>query len=255
LIFVETSVQIERVLADKSEKIKLENHFERLSTQLYTTNYVWMEFQRTIVADVAHIQRVMSTQYGWGDLMVNLLIGQRAFRPRSAVRCTQMLGHLHNQSNGNWRYARLLLEQLIQERFKRQFWTNVNPLSDLITCDLVTKGVSRTSSGDYTVAATCNKETAACFLPNFIEQNLDKLRILDAYLTAHTKAIKDQARVQRLLTTVIDNPQAVLGQNSCWPLGDIIIALQVPDGASVWTLDADFEPIVEALGLSLYTTE
>ena len=36
-------------------------------------------------------------------------------------------------------------------------------------------------------------------------------------------------------------------------LGDIIIALQVPDGATVWTLDADFEPIVQSLGLTLYS--
>ncbi|MEM7532510.1 MAG: hypothetical protein AAF639_10055 [Chloroflexota bacterium] len=44
-----------------------------------------------------------------------------------------------------------------------------------------------------------------------------------------------------------------MGQNSCWPLGDIIIALHVPDDAAVWTRDADFEPIAQALGLGLYT--
>ena len=73
------------------------------------------------------------------------------------------------------------------------------------------------------------------------------------YLNDNQNAIKDQVRVQRLLPLVIKNPYAVLGQNTCWPLGDIIIALQVPDGAAVWTLDSDFKPIVQSLGLTLYT--
>ena len=94
---------------------------------------------------------------------------------------------------------------------------------------------------------------AACHLPSFLAQNIDKLRTIHIYLNEHPNEIKDQARVQRLLPLVIENPYAVLGQNTCWPLGDIIIALQVPDGAAVWTLDADFKPIVQSLGLILYT--
>jgi hypothetical protein len=56
-----------------------------------------------------------------------------------------------------------------------------------------------------------------------------------------------------LLAAVMTDPRAVLGQAACWPLGDIIIALQVPSGVALWTLDPDFEPLAAALGSSLYS--
>jgi|GEM_PF-4380847 len=68
----------------------------------------------------------------------------------------------------------------------------------------------------------------------------------------HPKCIKQQSRVEQHLAKVLDEPQAVLGQSACWPLGDIIIALQVPEDAMLWTLDADFEALADALGLRLY---
>lgn len=186
--------------------------------------------------------------------MRHLLTGQRAFRTRSAVRCTQLVSNLYEGSAGEWDYAFMLCGELLHEELEAQFWYSVKALPDLITCDLVTPGIVLNPDDTYTVADTCNKATATCFLPNFLSKNIDKLRTVDAYLKGHPNAIKDQVRVQRLLSTVIENPQQVLGQHSCWPLGDIIIALQVPDDAALWTLDADFSPIVEALGLSLYAS-
>lgn len=48
------------------------------------------------------------------------------------------------------------------------------------------------------------------------------------------------------------DPQAALGQASCWPLGDVIIALQVPAGAALWTLDKDSASLAQALDIPLY---
>ncbi|MEM7539049.1 MAG: hypothetical protein AAF639_43225 [Chloroflexota bacterium] len=174
IIFVETSIQVRRFLADTTEQNELHQQFKRLSSQLYTTQYVWMEYQRTIVDDTAHIKKLMLTYDEWGVLLKNLLIGQRGFRARSAQRCTQIVGQLYTESGGDLKYAHILIDQLLRKRLKAQFWANVNLLPDSIICDLVTKG-------------------------------------------------------------------------------DIIIALQVPDGAAVWTLDSDFEPIVRSLGLTLHT--
>lgn len=252
LIFVETSIQIQRILADASKQRALQQKFQSLAPRLCTTNYVWMEFQRTVVADIVHIRQLMAVHQSWSGLIRHLLTGQRAFRTRSAVRCTQLVSNLYEGSTGEWDYAFMLCDQLLQEELKAQFWYNVNLLPDLITCDLVTQGIMHNSDNTYVVADTCNKETAACFLPDFLAKNMDKLYAVEAYLAGRPTVIKDQVRVQRLLSTVIENPHQALGQNSCWPLGDLIIALQVPDNALVWTLDADFAPIVDALGLRLY---
>ncbi|MEZ4711938.1 MAG: hypothetical protein R3A44_32430 [Caldilineaceae bacterium] len=130
---------------------------------------------------------------------------------------------------------------------------HVTPLPDAITCDLVKIGVSRQPNGQCTIADRCRKETAHCHLPNFAASQRTRLQKFADYLTTHAQVLKDQARIERLLTTVLEDSQAILGQSTCWPLGDIVIALQVPADALLWTRDADFRPLAEALGLQLYT--
>jgi hypothetical protein len=117
---------------------------------------------------------------------------------------------------------------------------------------LVNLGIRPQPSGQFDIANTCRKETATCLLPAFLAQQSNRLDSLAAYLAAHPRAIKDQARVERLLAAVSQNPRVALGQSACWPLGDVILALQVPTNVSLWTLDADFQPLAEALGIRLY---
>lgn len=145
------------------------------------------------------------------------------------------------------------VELQVTQSLPEDFWWQVTPLPDPIACDLVQSGLRVQPDGQCAIAATCRKETAACHLPVFLNQHRNRLHTLAAYLKAHPRSIKEQARVERLLAAVITDPQAALGQAACWPLGDVIIALQVPANASLWTLDADFQPLVEALGLRLYT--
>ena len=72
------------------------------------------------------------------------------------------------------------------------------------------------------------------------------------YLSKNSNAIKGQGKIQQLVAKVIEELRAVLGQSICWPLGDLIIALQVPAHVSLWSIDADFKSLADALGFSLY---
>jgi len=119
-IFIDTSIQIQRILGTLDAVQAIENHLTQDNITAITCEYVLMEYQRSLVADFVHVQQQFSTASNFREALVQVTSGRYAF--------------------------------------------------------------------------------------------------------------KDQVRVERLLTTVIDNPQAVLGQASCWPLGDIIIALQVPSG-------------------------
>jgi hypothetical protein len=210
-----------------------------------------MEYQRTLVADYGHVYSVMGRYTDWGDLFGHILDGPHGFRPRAAVRCAQIIGQLYNTSQQNYEVARYLCGSQISNGLRHKFWNNVTPVQDTIACDLVTKGVIR-QRNHYAVAASCRKEDAACHLPNFLTSHKAKLQTLADYLAAHPHNLKDQARLERLLAAIIREPRSALGQASCWPLGDVIIALQVPDGAALWTLDKDFVPLAQALNISLY---
>jgi hypothetical protein len=190
---------------------------------------------------------------GWDMLLTHLLDGQRAFRPRAAVRCTRIVGKLLGQSYKDWNLARQMLGVQVAYGLRQQFWSHVASIPDPISCDLATAGVSHQPDGSCAVADACRKETANCRLPDFLAERQPQLRAIADYLTAHPNAIKDQARVERLLAAVLADPRAALGQAACWPLGDIVIALQVPPGALLWTLDRqDFAALAVPLGLELY---
>ena len=139
-------------------------------------------------------------------------------------------------------------------------WQKPPPTPDPINCDLTAAGVQRQPDSTYTIADTCRKEAATCHLPNFLADHQQERGAIADYLAAHPNVIKDQVRVERLLAAVIADPEAALGQAACWPLGDVIIALQVPPDAALWTLDPDpsaalragLKSLAEMPGLRLY---
>lgn len=113
-------------------------------------------------------------------------------------------------------------------------------------------GVSFLPNDAYVVADTCRKENATCSLPDFLAHCRAELLLAVDALTTSTIEIKEQAKVVRLLQTVIADPRAALGQMMCWPLGDLLIILQTPVEMSIWSLDADFEGLAKALNRTLY---
>lgn len=249
MLFLDTSVQVERVLSEPHLLETIEEQLSSPNSQGVSTAYVWMEFQRTVLDDYAHIHSIMNKHEGWGATITHLLDGPRSFRSRAAVRCTKIIGRLYHQSYQDWAFARDLIKEQIRTGLQDHFWQNVTALPDPILCDLVKTGVVYQSTGLYSVAATCRKEQAACHLPEFLRQQQTKVSAIVDYLAAHANVIKEQDRVMQLLAALMRDPRAALGQGACWPLGDLIIALQVPPDAVVWTLDADFAALTTALGL------
>jgi len=211
-----------------------------------------MEYQRTVIADYAHVYNVMGRYAKWGDLFAHILDGSHGFRPRSAVRCVQIIGQLHETSQQDYTVARYQIGSQLSNGLRHKFWQNVTTVPDSILCDLVTKGITHQREQGYAVPSSCRKEHATCHLPAFLADHQTQLQTLLDYLTARPHSVKEQPRLERLLSAVIRDPRAVLGQASCWPLGDVIIALQVPTGATLWTLDKDFAPLAQAFDIPLY---
>ena len=241
------------MLLDPQRTAALEQILASPEYQIVTSNYVWMEYQRTIVADYAHIHRVMMGQQSdWAGLFRHLLDGSRGFRPRSAVRCTKIIGNLYEESRQIYTFAYDIVSLQIRHGLRQKFWTHLSRLPDSIVCDLVETGIERQADGHFSVAQSCRKEMARCHLPRLFNENRSKLKLIVDYLATHPQVIKDQPRVERLLKAALEAPNSVLGQSSCWPLGDLIIALQVPEDAFLWTLDADFKLFATVLGLKLY---
>lgn len=155
----------------------------------------------------------------WADVAHQLRSGARSYRPRSLGNCLQIFTWVLVESNLDYARALDFVELQVIDGLAEDFWLNVTPLPDAITCDLVEIGVSRQPNGQCTIADRCRKETAHCHLPNFAGSQRAKLQKFADYLTTHAQVLKDQARIERLLSTVLEDSQAILGQSTCWPIG------------------------------------
>lgn len=91
IVFLDTSIQIQRTLSDPAQFNPIEEAISKSITQSVSSPYVWMEYQRTVVADFAYVHQLMLHYDDWGSLFRHVLDGNRSFRPRSAVRCTQII--------------------------------------------------------------------------------------------------------------------------------------------------------------------
>src|SRR4029079_7427500 len=110
------------------------------------------------------------------------------------VRCTlyKIIGQLYAASQ--------LLSAQISYALRQKFWSHVTSTPDPIVCDLVTTGIVRQPERTYAVAASCRKESAACYLPTFLAAHQQELHIIADYLARHPHVLKDQVRLERLLT-------------------------------------------------------
>lgn len=252
LVLLDTSLQIERLMGAAIHRRAIEEQLATAAYHFVTSNYVFMEFQRSLLADYVRVYNTLRQYPVWEEAAYALRSGPLAYRSRALGRCSQILVQIMSLSQTNPDYALSLLKATIKYDLSARFWHRVEPLPDPIRCDLVAVGVRSHTTQRLTVADSCRKEQAACHLPDFLADHRVELQTIAAYLAAHPQVVKEQTRLERLVRTVIDDPRTALGQSSCWPLGDIIIALQALPDAQIWTIDADFQALAQALGLSLY---
>lgn len=252
-VFLDTSIQLERLIGATTQQHAIEQQIATADFQFVTSAYVYMEFQRALLADYGRVYNTLLHYPLWHEAAYALRSGPLGYRPRALGRCLQILIQIVTMSQMDHGHALSLLKAAIQYDLPNRFWQHVERYPDPIDCDLVTAGVKMHTDQRCTIADRCRKEEATCHLPDFLADHRIELQTMAAYLAAHPQAVKEQARLERLVHMVIDNPRAALGQSACWPLGDLIIALQALPAASIWTIDADFSPIAQALGLALYT--
>lgn len=60
IVFLDTSIQIQRTLALPEQASPIEAQLRLPTVKAVTSSYVWMEYQRTVIADYAYLQRLGS---------------------------------------------------------------------------------------------------------------------------------------------------------------------------------------------------
>jgi hypothetical protein len=101
---------------------------------------------------------------------------------------------------------------------------------------------------------SCNAAKATCQLVNFLEKHRYELKKIEQAMEAAPRE-KVDARPLAAIRRVNADIAKALGERTCWALGDVIVALEAPPDAEIFTADRQFEVILKAVGKRLFLEE
>lgn len=96
-VFVETRTQIAHILAEPKQRAAIEQHLQQSGNEFITSHYVFMEYQRSLIADFAHVHWAFRQARSMGEAMRLVFSGARSFRTRSLIRCGQIASLVYGE--------------------------------------------------------------------------------------------------------------------------------------------------------------
>lgn len=253
-IFLETSIHIERLFSNKQRRQQIQR---RLSgATLYTSSYVWMEFRRSVLQTYAYLLSIVRgiLNEGTKQIEIHELIRRLSaapsirFIPRAIQRLLLILSSLLEAFPGRVVHTEKLIDYFeyhIAHLGPDGFFLGIDEFINETSCDLVRPGVE---IGDYVhKRLSCNAAKASCALVPILSAHRAELLTLEKALVAAPLEKKDPKTLAALRKVNADVTKAK-GERTCWALGDIIIALEAPAKAKIYTGDHHFDVICEVLG-------
>ncbi|MCE7986814.1 MAG: hypothetical protein DYG89_37045 [Caldilinea sp. CFX5] len=248
-IFVETTIQIHRLLQNPATYNTIQATLQTQPT--VTSTYVWMEVQRTLGQDYQFLIDLLLTKQPTtiAQLVRYLGVGQPLYSSRRLQRILHIMAYWLEQLNttaiGPIETAYQLRRQC-RRLLHQTFFEQIDQVVDSAACDLI--------QPDYTIPVggrmSCRRETARCSLPELLDKNQTALQKLQADAGALTGL---DPSTRSALADVATDTNLAKGERNCWALGDVIITLECPTDALLWTTNLrHFEPLCNALGKRLF---
>jgi len=221
--------------------------------------YNFMEFRRGILQIYGYMKSLLEglaragiSGISLSDFIIQLSEARGISRsPRAIQRTVLILAHLVDQFESGVAPIQSLIDYLSLQPglLQRKFFQDIDEIINVTDCDLVKP---TTPLGDLLHSRlSCNANTAQCDLATFLSGKRKELQqIRDAM--ERLRPVERDVRAYDALEQVLFNPDNALGERRCWALGDIIIALSIPDDALVYTADEHFRGICSAIGKRLF---
>jgi predicted nucleic acid-binding protein len=247
-IFLDTTIQIKRVIATQARQAEIGRALA--GAQVISSTYVLGEFLRTLVQDalVLHNLALRSEQLYDVETQIAHLLNKR-----SASRCLLLWASLHRL--GLYERPKLLrtLRIYIEYGLVNRFMLGVDELLDTTACGLARERPAPLGEV-YRLRTQCTRPAKECDLAERLAEHQSELRVLANGLKDHPESAL--ARVSGLCRRILEDPAMARGRNCTWYLGDLIIALELPADAALYTTNhRHFEPLCTLLGKRLYMLE
>ena len=248
-IFVETTIQIHRLLQNPAIydtiQITLQTH------EAVTSTYVWMEVQRTLGQDYQYLIDLLLTKQPTtiAQLICHLGVGENVYSARRLQRMLHIMAYRLEELNTATLEpieTAYQLKRQCRRLLHQTFFEHIDQVVDSTVCDLIQPGYTIPIGGRM----SCRRETARCVLHELLDTNRDVLQNLQADAAALTLL---DTNTKQALTDISTDSTAAKGERNCWALGDVIITLECPTDALLWTTNLrHFEPLCKVLGKHLF---
>ncbi|MBC8521566.1 MAG: hypothetical protein H8D26_06215 [Methanomicrobia archaeon] len=233
-LFLETTIQIERIFGRKSEDI-----FEFLrDKEVLTSNYVLMEFKKTIIKDCTALYTYLKEEKSLSNTFKRLA-RLRSHEHRIASRIFLILSELTKDTKEDEKILEKL-EDLIESELLEYFFYMVNVI-DETKCGLANEEVHKNET--YSLNLRCRRNEKNCEIEEFVARNKEEFKKLLNDLQAH----KEFERSCRVIEEILKDCEKARGKTNCWKLSDFIISIEAPKNYKIFTTDHHYEQICNSL--------
>lgn len=265
-VFVETTAQVSRLTAPSRVRTALESWLT--GRDILTSSAVFLEFQRVVIDSHRRVLPVLDEVPNDGDGMLRLaefygaLANSANVRSdRQAKRVLAVVASIQARFGDDpfvrvedlRAFIRGEIQRLKNSRFF-VFGYNVDARDirsdggylDSLECSVARDGLD--AAMDHSRMTSCNADMRQCAVRSFIQRDQGLIRDLARELSSSDpKASTAAERVADFSGKKLGGRKAI-GQRLCWPLGDVLIALECPKDALLLTSDHHFEIICPAVG-------
>lgn len=244
-VFLDTTIQIERVVGMRVRQAKIAQ--DLAGVQTITSSYVLGEYLRTLVQDAIVLYNLIQTTEQLYDVETKMA---QMLNKRSASRCLLLWASLHRA--GVYERNRIVrtLQNFIEYNLVDSFMLGIDQLLDTTACGLARERPQL--RGDiYQLRAQCTRQVKECGLTAWLQEHRSAVHLLADGLHNHNEPAL--ARMGELCRGILAEPDLARGRNCTWYLGDLVIALELPTDALLYTTNRrHFEPLCRLLGKQLY---
>ncbi len=244
-LFLETTVQIERVVGLPERKESIKNRIARRG--LRSSTLVLREFKERLLHKCILLLELVLRYEHRTDVETAM---SRMFSDTKIL--LQLWAQVQRETIGDGAYDReLIIETLksyIEGGLEKRFYRLSIQVSDDTACEIAREEV-HIKHGFYVLNVYCNREKVNCNLPAFTERHENAFLTMQRSIpNAQTKDERDE--LSQIVAVYQDAKNhndfnRVKGQRNCNALSDATIALEAGD-AIIYTTDRDFEFICPA---------
>ena len=248
LIFLETTVQIDRIIGRQEKREKIRRNID--GQRLCTSGHVLAEFNRTLIKDAVTFRNLLLTSPDVGEAVLRLDKYPKNRKFSRTVFLLARLGFVNDKQNTLDR-----LEFYVERKLHDLFWESMEQeyYSDGVKCAHRQWQAKQEASGAYDInGLRCIKASPpACGVGDFVEMNRNALEQFIS--AAHAYPRTNVLKAAELLDAILDGTESPFGRNNCYTISDTLIVLEAHSEAEVYSTDGDIHAICEILDKSKYS--